>query len=154
MTLYFVRHAKAGDRPSWDGDDLHRPLSSAGWKQAARLADRLELLDVSVLVSSPYVRCVQTLEPLAERLGREVTIDDRIAEEAPFEGSLDLLREVPDGAVLCSHGDVIPETIDALVRRGLDVRSAPDWRKASVWAIERKKSGRFTRAVAWPPPGR
>lgn len=154
MTLYFVRHAKAGDRGSWDGDDFHRPLSTAGWKQANRLADRLSLLDVSVLVSSPYVRCMQTLEPLGDRLGREVVADERLTEGAPFEGSLELLDEVPDGAVLCSHGDVIPETIDALVRRGLEVRSVPDWRKASVWVIERKKSGRFTRAVVWPPPGR
>ena len=66
---------------------------------------------------------------------------------------LELLDTLPQGAVLCSHGDVIPETIDALIRRGLDVRSPPEWRKASVWVLKRNKHGNFTQAVAWGPPG-
>ena len=39
--LYLVRHAKAGERRLWDGDDLDRPLSPKGWKQADLLATRL-----------------------------------------------------------------------------------------------------------------
>jgi 8-oxo-dGTP diphosphatase len=154
VTLYFVRHAKAGDRSKWDGADIDRPLSRAGWKQATKLCKRLApRTDLTVLVSSPYVRCVQTLEPLAAACGRLVQTDDRLLEGGTFEGALELLGELPDGAVLCSHGDVIPDTMQALVRRGLDVRSRADWRKASVWVIERNNKGRFTQAVCWPPPG-
>lgn len=155
MSLYLVRHAKAGERHAWDGDDEARPLSTKGWKQAHALAHRLaDEKPTGTLVSSPYVRCVQTLEPLAEALGAQVSVDHRLAEGTRFEHTLTLLDELPDGSVLCSHGDVIPETVQALVRRGLDVRSTPDWRKASVWVIHRSRGGSYTRARVWPPPGR
>lgn len=154
MSLYLVRHAKAGERHAWDGDDESRPLSTKGHKQAAAVCHRLAKHTSGVLVSSPYVRCVQTLEPLAVRLGTTVAVDQRLAEGAAFEDTLALLDELDDGAVLCSHGDVIPSTVDALVRRGLHVRSVPDWRKASVWVIDRNGKGRYTRARVWPPPGR
>jgi 8-oxo-dGTP diphosphatase len=154
VALYVVRHAKAGERRGWNDDDLLRPLSTAGWKQARLLADRLAGVAPTTLVSSPYVRCVQTLEPLAERLGIDVGVDERITEGVEFTDSLELLDEVPDGSVLCSHGDVIPALLDALLRRGLEVRSTPDWRKASTWVIKRKKSGHYTTARVWPPPGR
>jgi hypothetical protein len=65
---------------------------------------------------------------------------------------LDLLATVPDSTALCSHGDVIPETLDALVRRGCEITSIPDWRKASVWVLERGSDGEIVSAEAWPPP--
>jgi 8-oxo-dGTP diphosphatase len=154
MTLHLVRHAKAGSRSAWTGDDLVRPLSNNGWAQAAALAERLALSAPPLLVSSRYVRCIQTLEPLAERLGLPITTDDRLFEGAGFVGALELLEEVPDGTVLCSHGDVIPETIDALVRRGLEIETVPDWRKASVWELDRQPDGRITNARCLPPPPR
>ncbi len=154
MALYVVRHAKAGERRGWNDEDHLRPLSTAGAKQARLLAERLAGEGPTTLVSSPYVRCVQTLDPLAERLGVPVGIDERITEGVEFEQSLELLEELPDGSVLCSHGDVIPALLDALIRRGLEVRSTPDWRKASTWVIKRTKSGRYTTARVWPPPGR
>ena len=88
------------------------------------------------LYSSPYVRCMQTLEPLGAPLGLEVVADERLAEEAPFEATLELLAEAGDGAVLCSHGDVIPELIGALVRRGTELTTPPDWRKAAIWVLD------------------
>ena len=153
MPIYLVRHAKAGERRTWDGDDIDRPLSSAGWRQSAALAERLARKEPSVLLSSPYVRCVQTLQPLGLAIDVPVTIEQRLCEDEPFEPVLDLLGEVPDRAVLCSHGDIIPATIRALVRRGMDVVSEPEWRKASVWVVKRSARGRFSRAKAWPPPG-
>ena len=53
--------------------------------------------------------------------------------------------------MLCSHGDVIPATIDALVRRGMEVQSSVDWRKATVWVL-RRKGDRITKGKVWPPP--
>ena len=150
--LYLVRHAKAGERRLWDGDDIDRPLSPKGWKQSEMLAARLEALGVSALYSSPYVRCVQTLQPLADRLGREVEIDQRLSEDEPFEPMLEMLSEVPDGAVMSSHGDIIPAAIAALERRGMEIRTPPDWRKASVWVLRRNKHGKIVHAIVWPPP--
>ena len=56
--------------------------------------------------------------------------------------------------MLCSHGDIIPATIVALERRGLEIVSTPDWRKASVWVLKRSKHGRLSKAKCWPPPGK
>lgn len=150
--LYLVRHAKAGERRLWDGDDVERPLSPKGWKQSELLADRLAALDVGGLYSSPYLRCVQTLEPLAERSHRPIEIEQRLCEEEPFEPVLDLLAEVPPGSVLSSHGDIIPATLAALERRGTAIRTPPDWRKASVWVLKRNKRGVIVHATVWPPP--
>ena len=152
MTLYVVRHAKAGQRDRWEGDDELRPLSGKGRKQSAALADRLVSLGPTRLVSSRYVRCRETLEPLAAMLDLTVESDDRLAEGASFEESLSLVEELPDGAVLCSHGDVIPDLINALVRRGMKVHDEPDWRKASVWLLERDSAGTVTDGRVWPPP--
>lgn len=150
--LYLVRHAKAGERRLWNGDDVERPLSAKGWKQSEQVAVRLADVGVSTLHSSPYLRCVQTLEPLATRLARSIEVDKRLCEEEPFEPVLDMLAEVPEGAVLCSHGDLIPATLAALQRRGTDIRTPPDWRKASVWVLKRDKRSRIVHATVWPPP--
>ena len=149
--IYLVRHAKAGERRVWTGDDDARPLSRKGWRQAHAVSERLAAKGISTIHSSPYVRCFQTVEPLAELLGTEITIDDRLAEDSPFEPVLDLLAHVDSSAVLCSHGDVIPATIAALVRRGMEVQSSVDWRKATVWVL-RRKGDRITKGKVWPPP--
>jgi len=149
--IYLVRHAKAGERRVWTGDDVDRPLSKTGWKQSNALARRLGKKDVTSLHASPYVRCMQTLEPLGDLAGLEVHPEHRLFEDEPFEPVLDLLSEVDDGAVLCSHGDIIPAVITALSRRGMQVESPPDWGKASVWVLKRKND-QVTKGKVWPPP--
>ncbi len=152
--LYLVRHAKAGSRSEFDGDDRARPLTGKGRRQAIAIADRLLPHATGALISSPFVRCVQTLQPLAESRGIAIATDDVLTEGAGFEGALDLLTNLPDGSVLCSHGDVIPETIGALARRGCEIVGEPDWRKASVWQLRRADDGTVHEATAWPPPDR
>src|SRR3954452_16495440 len=131
--LYLVRHAKAGSRSDWEGDDELRPLSKAGERQATAIARRLAKRDSTTLVSSPYLRCVQTLEPLAHLLREPVHVDERLAEGSTFPAVMELFASLPDGAVMYSHGDVIPDVIDALVRRGCEVTGEPDWRKSTTW---------------------
>jgi len=65
VPLLLVRHAKAGHRKDWDGDDRARPLSRAGITQARKLVPVLSPSAPTRLLSSPYTRCVQSLEPLA-----------------------------------------------------------------------------------------
>lgn len=153
MALYLIRHAKAGQRDRWTGDDALRPLSKKGLVQAEALRDAFAGRTVPRLLSSPYVRCVQTLEPLAAAMSTVVETVPALAEGMGFEGALDLLQSLPDGSVLCSHGDVIPETIDALVRRGAVVAGTPDWRKGAAWVLERDHHSAITSARAVPPPG-
>jgi len=153
--VYLVRHAKAGDRSSWNGDDRVRPLTGKGRRQAVKVCDRLfPLVSIhsgAVLISSPYTRCLQTLEPLAARLHSSVTGDDRLAEGYDRDGALELITTLPNGSVLCSHGDVIPDVMAALQRRGTEFVTDPDWRKATVWVLSRTGDSVET-AACWPPP--
>jgi phosphohistidine phosphatase SixA len=157
MPLFLVRHAKAGKRSKWledpanDNDDRKRTLDDKGILQAAALADRLTDFAPTLLLSSPFMRCIQTLEPLGSNISVIVTPDERLAEDNSFEPMLELLESCPDNAVLCSHGDMIPMVTDALERRGMVVTGMRDSRKASVWVLERQK-GIIVRGHAWPPP--
>ena len=157
MPLFLVRHAKAGKRSKWledpanNNDDRKRPLDDSGILQAAALADRLTDFAPTLLLSSPFKRCVQTLAPLGKHTGLIITEDERLAENNDFEPMLELLESCADGAVLCSHGDMIPMVTDALERRGMVVTGMRDSRKASVWVLERQK-GIIARGHAWPPP--
>lgn len=99
-----LRHASAGHYGDWGDEDHLRPLDERGWRQAAELVETLVPLGVLRIVSSPYTRCVQTVEPLAAALGLDVERDERLAEGAE-DAAAELLRE--EGVVACTHGDVI-----------------------------------------------
>jgi 8-oxo-dGTP diphosphatase len=154
-----VRHARAGDRLRWNGEDRDRPLSNKGRAQVEGLVRLLadHMLTAATegprprILSSPFLRCTQTVEPLAAELGLTVEVTEELAEEQPFEPVLELLATLPNRSVLCSHGDVIPATIEALVRRGMVVRGEPDWRKATTWVLHRE-GDQITRAKVIPPP--
>ncbi len=155
MALYLVRHARAASRREWTEDDRERPLIESGTTQAEALGQRLGRIRPTRLVSSPFVRCIQTLEPLARHVGLPIETEDALGEGADLAQVVKILMAVPDRAVMCSHGDVIPDVIGALERRGMVIESEPNWRKGSVWVLERDESGSdvaFSRALAWPPP--
>jgi len=138
VTLYVARHAHAGQRSAWTGDDRTRPLSDRGRAQADGLAADLVPCAPTRLLASPAVRCVQTLEPLAAKLGVEVEADDRLFEGASRREVADLLDEVTEqDAALCSHGDVIPILLDLLVERGMQPDRNLVWQKASLWIVDR-----------------
>lgn len=155
--IFLVRHAKAGHRSPEFPDDRLRPLTASGWAQADALAVSLSAalkaagLD-GQLFSSPYVRCVQSLEPLARLIGGDVISEQRLAEGEPFVAMLELMKESPDGAVFCSHGDMIPEAMAAFERRGCVITSTPNWKKGSVWILERNGQREVLSAACWPPP--
>jgi phosphohistidine phosphatase SixA len=151
MPLYLVRHAKAGSRSGWVGPDQKRPLSKGGREQADALARNMAAAPVTRVVSSPYVRCMETVSPLAEKVGVAVEPHEALAEGHTVNAAIELLVSLPDHAVVCSHGDVIPAVVDALVRQGMQVQGEPDWRKGVVWVLERD-GDEFVRAVALPPP--
>lgn len=113
MSVVLLRHASAGDRETWEGDDRLRPLDKRGRKQAKALRDRLGAFGVTRVLSSPYVRCIETVEPL----GLDIEVDERLAEGAPREDTLALLAEA-DGAVACTHGDVIENVLGRGLKKG------------------------------------
>jgi 8-oxo-dGTP diphosphatase len=138
MSLYVIRHASAGDRL--------RALDEIGRARAAQLAQQLDATTGKIL-SSPFVRCMQTVEPLANHTGRLVEATSALGEAQPFEPVLDLLATLPDESVLCSHGDLIPDVIDALLRRGAELQGAPSWKKGSVWILDRVDGAIVTASI-------
>jgi 8-oxo-dGTP diphosphatase len=152
VTVWVVRHAKAGSRRAWSGDDTRRPLSKPGRRQAESLVDLLASAAFDRVVSSPFVRCRETVEPLAAGASVEVTVDERLAEGAGPYGALALVRETaPNGGVLCSHGDVIPELLALIERAGVDLGDDPRCEKGSVWALELDRE-QVVSAHYHPPP--
>lgn len=89
------------------------------------------------------MRCVQTLEPLAQGIGREVEPDGGLAEGSGPGRALELLRK--SGVVVCTHGDVIDATLEALRARGLKLDD-DGLRKGAIWIVE------ATRVRYVPPP--
>ena len=81
--VYVIRHAEAGDRKRWAGPDEARPLSDGGRRQAEHLAELFADQPFVQLVSSPFLRCVQTLEPLADARGLPIDLRDELAEGGP-----------------------------------------------------------------------
>ena len=117
MTVYLVRHGKAGSRSSWKASDDLRPLTKAGRRQAEAIADLLSGDGIQRILSSPYVRCRQSVEPLAERLRLPVDLSDALEEGAPLSEVLALLDKVgDDDAVLCTHGDVVGALLEHCAR--------------------------------------
>jgi 8-oxo-dGTP diphosphatase len=123
VTLVLVRHASAGARAAWEGDDRLRPLDAKGREQAARLPDVVAGVVIRRIVSSPYLRCVQTVEPLAAALGLEVEAAPELSEgRQHLDGPPLLAALLRDDAVACVHG-WIQHTL------GIDRR----FRKGAVW---------------------
>lgn len=131
--LLAVRHSNAGDRAAWLEHDDARPLDDLGRRQAQWLVEVMAGRQIGRILSSPAVRCVQTVEPLAAAHGVALEVEPALAEGASIE-ALSLVRELRDpesDVVLCSHGDVI----GALVGDGRPCR------KGSVWVLERTADG-------------
>lgn len=161
--LLLVRHAKAGDRRRWygPGPDESRHLSAKGWAQAQHLVPLLsgelarrpfQPVRPVAVISSPALRCVQTVLPLAEQLGVELGVNGTLLEgAAPL--ALEFVHSlVDDDAVLCSHGDVIPYVLVHLrAEFGLALPDGLPVEKASTWVLE-SSEGRFVAARHLPPP--
>jgi 8-oxo-dGTP diphosphatase len=145
-TLLLVRHASAGNRSDWAGDDDLRPLDRKGVRQARSLAEVLPLFGPTAVLSATRTRCVQTVEPLAEKVGLPVEPLPELGEEefaadpdagmAAIERLLEPRAE-PGVTVVCSQGGAIPSALIALgVRReGKADRLDPPSAKGSVWAL-------------------
>ncbi len=132
-----MRHAHAGKKANWHGPDLARPLSAQGRKEALGLIDRLSPHPLGRLLSSPAERCLQTIQPLADRLGRPVEPNRALGVDGDAGGVLELLTSpVLRRAVLCTHGELIGEVFGELERAGIELSAPARWPKGSTWMLE------------------
>ena len=151
MPVYLIRHAHAHSRRAWEGPDDARPLSPKGWGQARGLADLLADRGVGRILSSPALRCTETVEPLADRTGIVIETSDELREGVDplvLLGHIDELAA--ERAAVCAHGDLIPEVVAALEADGMVVVGERATKKGSVWVLERR-DGRFTEGRYVPP---
>jgi phosphohistidine phosphatase SixA len=138
VITFLVRHGDAGDKGSWDGPDVERPLSPAGFLQAEGLVVRLEDYPVERILCSPSVRCDQTVQPLArDRLLPIEPVAALGVDAAPTEIMELFWDRRLRNAVLCTHGETIGRLLMQLAADGLVVPEPLDWPKGSTWMLQR-----------------
>ncbi len=151
-TTRLLRHALAGDRDNWDGDDRVRPLSKKGRRQADLIATDLADAGIDRIVSSPYVRCVETVKPLAKALGLKIETDRRLGEDMASAAALEVVNEtMGHNVVLCTHGEQLETILKKMRKLGLELKGKPDISKGSIWEID-VLGGEFTGARYVKPP--
>ncbi|HVC25932.1 MAG TPA: phosphoglycerate mutase family protein [Acidimicrobiales bacterium] len=162
QVAYLVRHAEALSRGSWPRPDRERPLSELGRRQANAIAGRLApgagaATTLTRALSSPALRCRETLGPTAARAGLAVEeVDDLEEGSDPLEALRAVLRAASseaDGSTIaaCSHGDVIDGILESLAPARVTVVGALRAPKASVWELE-ILDGELRHARYLPPP--
>jgi len=150
--FYFVRHAKAGSRSHWQRDDRLRPVGKKGAKQAEALIDIFKPFKISAIYSSPYLRCMQTVEPLARDRDIEVQEAPALAEGRGLRGAFEFMGDPKlDDVVLSTHGDVVWELVEDLVRRRVIKPGEGGYEKSSTWVVE-VRDGKPVRALFIPAP--
>jgi phosphohistidine phosphatase SixA len=119
-----VRHACAGSRGEWPGDDAERPLDPVGRMQAEALAEQLGREPAGRLRSSPTRRCVETLAPLAVRWEVPIETCPALAVDADVDSMLELLTaQALERDVLCTHGEVMDALLERLEATGTTIQS-------------------------------
>ena len=135
--VYLVRHAHAGDKHQWPGRDHDRPLSVPGQHEAQGLLARLRDYPIGRILTSPAVRCVQTVEPLGQRRAVPSELVDALRVDTPIGSLLELVTDPGlETAVLCGHGEQIGGLVRQLAEGGLLVEEPLRWAKGSTWVLD------------------
>jgi 8-oxo-(d)GTP phosphatase len=152
VPLYLVRHAKAEDREGWTEPDHLRPLTEEGFLQAEGLVEQLQGLPIDRVMSSPAVRCRETVELLARTRSLPLELEESLAEGTAGDRAMALLSEVATRpTVLCTHGDVIEHVLSELATEGVIEGGNLKLKKGSTWILEAERR-RIIRARYVPPP--
>jgi 8-oxo-(d)GTP phosphatase len=143
MALLLLRHATAGHRrPGVDAaEDQLRPLDERGRRQADALPALYSGLGIERVLTSPFVRCRESVEPLAAALNLPVEERGELAEGVGEAAPWALVSELgATTAVLCSHGDILAMLLG----------DEPE--KGSTWVVEAGQDGNLDRRAYLPPP--
>jgi phosphohistidine phosphatase SixA len=147
---YLLRHAMPVTSTPGPGPDSARPLSNAGRQEAHGLLTQLRDYPISSILSSPTVRCLETVEPLAQRRGLRVESADVLGVDAdPTDLITLLLDPAATEAVLCSHGELIGAALVRLVGERFEGDTL-SWPKGSTWVLK-VTEGRIEDARYLPP---
>ncbi|MGA1145394.1 MAG: NUDIX hydrolase [Candidatus Nanopelagicales bacterium] len=161
--LIILRHAKAMKRADFDGqDDADRPLSGRGRGEAKRLTEVLDAYGIEQIHSSPFKRCVSTVNRYAKSIGVDVHLEPALSEFGHATDPSDTERRTRDllqqpvPMVGCTHRPVLPAVVGALAV-GLDLSPStiaedPNWdtrlAPGGMLVIHREWTARGPRAYA------
>ena len=130
-----------------------RPLTRKGLKQAESLVAIFRPHPIAAIFSSPYVRCVQTVDPLARARRLEIQHSPSLVEGSSLEGLGEFLGDRSlDDAVLSTHGDIVVELIDDLMNREVIQPGYGGDEKGCTWVLEVDDHGVAERAKYIPAP--
>jgi 8-oxo-dGTP diphosphatase len=122
--VIFLRHAKAMPAEAWDGPDHTRPLLHKGLTQAKKVARGILAFGPVKVISSTAARCIATVEPLLEKGQLELKTSAGISQDSYESKGTKAFAAVEkrvskrQGAVLCSHGPVLPQLVSAAAEIG------------------------------------
>src|SRR6266536_252757 len=142
IPLILLRHASAGSKRTWPGEDLDRPLDVGGAADAGRLAELLSCFGSCRVISSAAERCVATVLPYAALTGAVIEIDADFTVPHPGGVSPDQPKRagqiVDDGqpAIICAHGENLQRILQVVCDRlGAEIPAGPPLPKAAWWAL-------------------
>jgi phosphohistidine phosphatase SixA/ADP-ribose pyrophosphatase YjhB (NUDIX family) len=156
--VLLVRHGSAGSRSAWRGDDRERSLDDCGYRQADELVRLLAHFDPTEVVSADFLRCRQTVQPLADSLGlaiREVPILSELDFPGHEAEAVALLRRIGGphhASVACSQGGVIPDLLGRLTTEDAVDLPHVTARKGSTWALTFQAERLVSCEYFAPPP--
>lgn len=143
--LVLLRHAPAGEKRSWDGEDLLRPLDDAGREGAGELVRVLEPYGPMRVVSSAAARCTETVLPYSVATGTEVRTlpaltagvhGDSGVDPAAARAAFGTLLEEGRPTLVCTHGELVGDLMkEALGRLGAPVTQQISLRKGTFWVL-------------------
>ena len=128
VPLILLRHASAGTKDDWAGEDLLRPLDAEGALDALLLADLLACFAPRArVISSPALRCTESVRPYAEGFGGSVearavlvvpgraaeSFLDRTARAATLRHLFRHLVNAGQPVVACLHRENLPLALAA-----------------------------------------
>ena len=144
MDLILWRHAQAEDER--EGlDDMQRALTPRGEKQAAKMAQWLDLYlpDNARILCSPALRTEQTVLPL----GRKYTLRDELAPDRQLPGLLQV-AEWPgsrQAVLVVGHQPMLGQAIAKLI--GLKSDNCPIGKGTVWWLRTRERDGHLQAVV-------
>lgn len=121
--LILLRHAKATPRTDWSGEEAKRPLLPEGKVQAKRLVRILRSYGPKRLVTSPWTRCKQTVEPYADAYGKKLIARSQLTElgnalsPRRTTNAVEDLFKTENSALLCSHRPALPTITKTLASK-------------------------------------
>jgi phosphohistidine phosphatase SixA/8-oxo-dGTP pyrophosphatase MutT (NUDIX family) len=116
VPLIVVRHASAGSKKHWHGDDMQRPLDRGGTEDALALAGLLSVFapGPARVISSPALRCTDTVRPYAALAAAGVEVSDALYKTSGATSPAPLIRTALAAGtptVLCVHGENVPDVV-------------------------------------------